>query len=99
MAARPSELLGKADYWARIELLGKEEFKAFDNEKIVGIDAILFGSHPEGSECLAGLVFRFGQNSLADYNAGNFSKIYVNDYPPSLSEPFYLRLENAASFS
>lgn len=101
--ARPSDLLGQGGVcpWPRIELSQHTEYRRFCQQRLIGIDAIHFGFHPEESdpevsEVLAGLIFNFESgDSLAYCNFGDFAKIYINASPPPLPKPFYFSVRNA----
>ena len=89
---RQNELLGQGGAWPRVELSNDPKFSHLCGQMLVAINAIYFGSDSGGDETLAGLIFRLGSGeSLTYYNAGDFAKIYINEVPPPLPEPFYLR--------
>jgi hypothetical protein len=87
-----TELTVNGCTWIRIDLSKESNFGSLCGQKIVSIKAIYFGFDLGRDEVLAGLTFNFeSESSLTYYNAGDFAKIYVNELPPVLPDPFYLK--------
>lgn len=89
----PPDLNGQGGPWPRIDLSLHAPYLSLLRQEVAAVRYLCFGVRGERTEALAGLEFHFRSGmSLTYFNAGDFAKIYVNERPPDLSEPFYLRV-------